>query len=61
MDLNQIFLAKLEREATVTRKAVERVPERHKDWKPHEKSMTLRYLAARVATMPVHDREKSST
>jgi hypothetical protein len=52
MDLKQMFLAQLEREATVTRKAVERVPERRKDWKPHEKSMTLGYLAALVATMP---------
>jgi uncharacterized damage-inducible protein DinB len=31
---------------------VERVPEGHNDWKPHEKSMTLGYLAGLVASMP---------
>jgi uncharacterized damage-inducible protein DinB len=52
MELKQMFLAQLEREAAAARKTVERVPEGHNDWKPHEKSMTLGYLAALVATMP---------
>src|ERR1700736_3155827 len=52
MELKEIFLAQLEREAAATRKAVERVPEGRNDWKPHEKSMALGYLAALVATMP---------
>jgi uncharacterized damage-inducible protein DinB len=47
-----MFLEQLEREAKATRKSVERVPEGRNDWKPHEKSMTLGYLAALVATMP---------
>ncbi len=47
-----MFLAKLDREAVVTRKAIERVPEGRNDFKPHEKSMELGYLAALVATMP---------
>ena len=51
MELKQFFLEKLEREAAVTRKAIERVPEGRNDWKPHEKSMELGYLAALVATM----------
>lgn len=52
MELKELFLAQLEREAVVTRKAVERVPEGRNDWKPHEKSMELGKLAALVATMP---------
>jgi hypothetical protein len=47
-----MFLGQLEREAAAARKAIERVPEGHNDWKPHEKSMPLGYLAALVATMP---------
>jgi len=51
MDLKEMFLAKLEREEAITRQAIERVPEGRNDWKPHEKSMELGYLAALVATM----------
>ena len=52
MELKQIFLGQLEREAAATRKTLERVPEGHNDWKPHEKSMTLGYLSGLVASMP---------
>ena len=52
MELKDLFLAQLEREAAVTRKAIERVPEGRSDWKPHEKSMELGRLASLVATMP---------
>ena len=52
MKLNQLFLEQLEVEAKSTRRALERVPEGKNDWKPHEKSMPLGYLAALVAKMP---------
>ena len=52
MELKKIFLAQLEREAAATRRTLERVPEGHNDWKPHEKSMTLGYLSGLVASMP---------
>jgi hypothetical protein len=52
MDLKSFLLGQLESEAKLTRKAVARVPEGHNDFKPHEKSMPLRYLAALVAGMP---------
>ena len=52
MKLADLFLAQLEREAAGTRRALERVPEGRNDWKPHEKSMPLGYLAALVAHMP---------
>jgi uncharacterized damage-inducible protein DinB len=52
MDLKSYLLDQLEREAALTRKAVARVPEGRNDFKPHEKSMPLGYLAALVAAMP---------
>src|SRR5258706_5895163 len=52
MKMTGMFLEELEREADATRKALERVPEGHNDWKPHSKSMPLGYLASLVATMP---------
>jgi uncharacterized damage-inducible protein DinB len=50
--ITDLFLAELEREAAVSRRALERVPEGRPDWKPHPKSMPLGYLATLVATMP---------
>jgi uncharacterized damage-inducible protein DinB len=52
MKLTEFFAAQLEREAPLSRKALERVPEGRPDWKPHEKSMPLGYLSQLVATMP---------
>lgn len=56
------YLAELEAEATATRKCLERVPENLFGWKPHEKSMTMGYLALLVAEIPkwiTHMVEKS--
>ena len=52
MKLTELFLDELEREAASTRRALERVPEGLNNWKPHEKSMVLGYLAALVASIP---------
>jgi uncharacterized damage-inducible protein DinB len=52
MELKELFLAQLEREAAASRKVVDRVLEGRNDWKPHEKSMPLGKLASLVATMP---------
>ena len=55
MKLTEFFLDQLETEAAASRKAVERVPDGHanwKTWKPHPKSMEMGYLASLVATMP---------
>ncbi len=52
MKMTDLFLAELEREVASSRLALQRVPEGHNDWKPHEKSMPLGYLASLVATMP---------
>ena len=52
MKLTELLVAQLEREAASSRLALQRVPEGHNDWKPHDKSMPLGYLASLVATMP---------
>ncbi len=52
MKLTEFFAGLLEREAAISRRALERVPEDRPDWKPHDKSMPLGYLATLVATMP---------
>lgn len=52
MKLSELYLGELEREAPASRRVLERVPEGRHDWKPHEKSMPLGYLATLVATMP---------
>jgi len=52
LKLTEFLAAHLEREAQVSRRVLERVPEGKPDWKPHEKSMAMGYLAQLVATMP---------
>jgi uncharacterized damage-inducible protein DinB len=52
MKLTELYLGELEREAPASRRILERVPEGRYDWKPHEKSMPMGYLATLVATMP---------
>ncbi len=47
-----IFLADLEREVPISRRVLERFPEGRFDWKPHEKSMPMGYIAMMVATIP---------
>src|ERR1051326_3845744 len=52
MQLTSVILEQLDREAELTRRALERVPKAKNDWKPHPKSMPLGQLAPMVATMP---------
>jgi hypothetical protein len=52
MKITELLLAELDREAVGSRKTLERVPEGKNDWKLHEKSMPLGYLATIVATIP---------
>lgn len=52
MSMIQVFLKELEREAVTTRKMLSRIPDDKYDWKPHEKSMTVRSLATHIAELP---------
>lgn len=52
MKLTEFFAAQLDREMPISRRVLGNVPEGKSDWKPHEKSMPLGYLATLVATMP---------
>jgi uncharacterized damage-inducible protein DinB len=46
------YLRELESEARATRECLEQVPFDQPDWKPHEKSMPLNYMASMIAEMP---------
>jgi len=52
MSIIQWFIKELNQEAVTTRKMLERVPNDKFDWKPHEKSMTMRQLTTHIAELP---------
>jgi uncharacterized damage-inducible protein DinB len=52
LQLSQEYLKQLREEAPATRKCLERIPMNLSDYKPHEKSMAMGYLALLVAEMP---------
>jgi uncharacterized damage-inducible protein DinB len=53
MKLTDFLRAELDREVERSRRALKEMPEGKFDWKPHEKSMILGYLANMVATIPM--------
>jgi uncharacterized damage-inducible protein DinB len=46
------MLMEFDREASTTRKLLERMPDDRLAWKPHPKSMTLQDLSWHLATIP---------
>lgn len=48
-----LMFADLDAEFAATRRVLERYPQEHGAWKPHEKSMTLEQLARHVAGIPM--------
>jgi uncharacterized damage-inducible protein DinB len=52
MSIIQFLLKEMDQEAQTTRNMLARVPEDKYDWKPHEKSMSMRQLATHVAELP---------
>ncbi len=51
MSLTQMLISEIEHESANTKKMLECVPADKFDWRPHEKSMTLKQLAAHVADL----------
>lgn len=49
MPIKDAFIAEMKHEASLTKKILEKVPMEKKDWKPHEKSMTIGRLATHIA------------
>ncbi|WP_457652951.1 DinB family protein [Rhodocaloribacter sp.] len=49
--LKQVAAGDLAHELATTRRVLERVPEEHFGWKPHEKSMSLAQLAGHLANL----------
>ena len=52
MTIKDLALADFDREMESTRRFLERVPNAHLAWKPHDKSMTLARLAMHLAELP---------
>jgi len=52
MSIAQAILNEFEGQVPVTRKFLERLPENHLTWKPHEKSMSAGQLAFHLAFVP---------
>ena len=52
MQIAEMFLMELDREADRCRRALEQVPDGKYDWKPHDRSMAFGPLVAMVAMMP---------
>lgn len=53
MKLTELLLSEMDREVERSRRALEQIPADKYDWKPHDKSMILGYLANMVATIPM--------
>ena len=51
MAIGQLLLPEFDNEAGNTRKTLERVPDEKWDWKPHDKSGTLGWMAGHVASL----------
>ena len=52
MQMTELFLAELDREAARSKSVLEQTPEGKRDWKPHDRSMAFGYLAELVAMIP---------
>ena len=52
MNMIDLFLAELDREAPRSQRTLDQMPEGKAQWKPHDRSMAFGYLAELVATMP---------
>jgi len=52
MQLSQLLIKELDREAISTRKLLQCIPDAQPDWKPHLKSFPLNQLGSHIAELP---------
>jgi uncharacterized damage-inducible protein DinB len=52
MTIAELLVPEFDRETTVTRAVLERVPDDRAEWKPHPKSFPMAHLAQLVARLP---------
>ncbi|MDX1364146.1 DinB family protein [Arenibacter latericius] len=52
MELYELFIPELKHEVAITEKFLKRIPKDKLDWKPHEKSMSLKELGSHLAEIP---------
>ena len=52
MTIGQMMLGEFDHEMENTRKTLERIPDDKWNWKPHDKSGSVGWLAGHIATMP---------
>ncbi|HEV8061982.1 MAG TPA: DinB family protein, partial [Gemmataceae bacterium] len=52
MPINELLIREFKRDLDATKKTLQRVPKDKWDWKPHEKSGTLGWMAGHVASLP---------
>src|ERR1700685_3583629 len=52
MPINELLIREFDREMSNTQTTIELVPAEKWDWKPHEKSGSLGWMAGHVATLP---------
>ncbi|MEO7522271.1 MAG: DinB family protein [Gemmatimonas sp.] len=52
MPIADLLLPEFDIEIATTRRVLERVPDDHAEWKPHEKSFSMAHLAQLVSMMP---------
>lgn len=53
MSIADSLLPEFDREMSITRRVLERVPAPSSEWKPHEKSMSMAKLAHHIAGIPL--------
>ena len=52
LSIISLLQKEMEMESGITRKMLDRVPEDKWDWKPHEKSMSMKQLTGHIAELP---------
>lgn len=52
MEMHELLIPELKHEVAITEKFLKRIPKDKLDWRPHEKSMSLKQLGSHLAEIP---------